>query len=305
MQKKTISKQVAKKMEDWLSTITDQTLRKDVRKNVIVSGGCIASLFLNEPVNDYDVYIQDIDVLKRLVSYYTNGISGVTILDGRIHKEDTQEEHKSQIQRACKNLDEKQIKIFIEEGKGVYKTEAVENSKYQTAEGSPKYQAAFITPNAISLTDDLQIVVRFCGTVEEIHASFDYIHATNYFTFEKGVVTNLAAVESLLSRTLKYQGSRYPLTSIIRARKFIKRKWNIGAGELLKIMFQISSYDLKNPDVLEDQLIGVDVAYFSILIDALQSKYKSDPSFELTPSYLTELIERIFDNDTFGEFSED
>ena len=75
MQKKTISKQVAKKMEDWLSTITDETLRKDVRKNIIVSGGCIASLFLNEPVNDYDVYIQNIDVLKRLVSYYTNGMT--------------------------------------------------------------------------------------------------------------------------------------------------------------------------------------------------------------------------------------
>jgi hypothetical protein len=299
MQKKTISKQVAKKMEDWLSTITDETLRKDVRKNIIVSGGCIASLFLNEPVNDYDVYIQNIDVLKRLVSYYTKGIDGITILDGRVDfltKEELEYVDLTQLQRARKNLDEKQIKIFLEDGKGVYKADLVEDQKYQ---------AAFVTPNAISLTDDLQIVVRFCGTVEEIHASFDYIHATNYFTFEDGVVTNLAAVESLLSRTLKYQGSRYPLTSIIRARKFIKRKWNIGAGELLKIMFQISSYDLKNPDVLEDQLIGVDVAYFSILIEALQSKYKSDPEFELTPTYLTELIERIFDNDTFGEFSED
>lgn len=39
---------------------------------------------------------------------------------------------------------------------------------------------------------------------------------------------------------------------------------------MLKMMFQISEFDLKNPDVFEEQLIGVDVAYFSALIEALR-----------------------------------
>jgi hypothetical protein len=39
---------------------------------------------------------------------------------------------------------------------------------------------------------------------------------------------------------------------------------------MLKMMFQVSDLDLKNPDVLEEQLIGVDIAYFSTLIEVLR-----------------------------------
>jgi hypothetical protein len=38
------------------------------------------------------------------------------------------------------------------------------------------------------LTEDLQIVLRFSGVTN--HKIFDFVHATNYFTFEEGLVTN-------------------------------------------------------------------------------------------------------------------
>jgi hypothetical protein len=46
----------------------------------------------------------------------------------------------------------------------------------------------------------------------------------------------------------------------------IQRGWTVNAGEILKMLFQVSELDLKNIEVLEEQLIGVDVAYFSLLI---------------------------------------
>jgi hypothetical protein len=155
-----------------------------------------------------------------------------------------------------------------------------------------KYQVAFLSQNAISLTDDLQIVLRFNGNNEEIHKTFDFVHATNYFTFKDGLVTNVNALECILSRTLKYQGSLYPITSIVRMKKFINRGWNISAGEMLKVMFQISELDLKNPEILEEQLIGVDIAYFAILINAL----RGIPSEKITSVYINELIDRIFND---------
>jgi hypothetical protein len=109
------------------------------------------------------------------------------------------------------------------------------------------------------------------------------------------LVTNKEALESILTKRLKYQGSLYPLTSIVRVRKFLKRNWNIGAGELLKIMFQISELDLKDPDVLEEQLTGVDVAYFSQLIDALRLHSEKHVDFTLTSQYLNTLIDRMFE----------
>lgn len=59
-------------------------------------------------------------------------------------------------------------------------------------------------------------------------------------------------------------------------------------------MFQISSLDLSDPDVLEEQLIGVDVAYFDTIITALRNKFESDKDFKLSGEYFNSLIERIF-----------
>lgn len=101
---------------------------------------------------------------------------------------------------------------------------------------------------------------------------------------------------SLMTKDLRYQGSMYPLTSIIRMKKFIGRGWNIGAGEILKIMFQISELDLQDLQVLEEQLIGVDVAYFGLLIEAL----RVTPQDKITTTYINGLIDQIF-NEYDGE----
>lgn len=288
MQKKTIQRIVKSKINDWLSTINDESLRKSLEDNIIVSGGCIASLFLGEDVNDYDVYIQDMDVLHKLTEYYANPYSALQVLDGR--KKDSylnDEDEFGQYANSVNNLKEDQIKIFVNGDSGGYKVTGIKKD-------AKPYHPVFFSPNAISLSDDLQIVVRFCGDHTEIHKNFDFIHATNYFTLTEGLVTNLRAMESLITKQLVYQGSLYPLTSIIRVRKFIKRKWNIGAGELLKIMFHISELDLKDVQVLEEQLIGVDVAYFEQLIKAIHEAKTKNKEFKIDRTFIGKLIDKIF-----------
>lgn len=309
MQKKTVKKIVEAKMNDWLSTITDVNLRDRVKNNLLVSGGSIASLFQDIKVNDYDVYIQDRTVLKDLVIYYTKPYK-IEVLDG-FNKESylaaipESETFESKYKNAVNSLAPDQIKLLVYSG---YKVPEAVLPKTPSIDGSvsldttveklnapAKYRPLFFSPNALSLSDDVQVVCRFHGNAEQIHKTFDFIHATNYFTFKDGLVTNLEAVESLLTKQLKYQGSMYPLTTIIRIKKFLKRGWNISAGEMLKVMFQISELDLKDPAVLDDQLIGVDVAYFSTLVDILSNKQLSDPSFSLTSAYLNAVIDKVFD----------
>lgn len=294
MQIKTIEKVILNKMNEWLETITDEDLRKETKNNLLVSGGSIASMLMGADVNDYDVYVKDIDVLKKLAEYYVKPFEseGVWIADGRekekLMKEYDVSEKLNYYSIALRNLKEDQIKLMFDKKEGGIRLNE-EKSKDEL-----NYEPVFFSPNAISLSNDLQIVLRFWGDNKKIHETFDFVHATNYFTFETGLVTNIAALESILTRTLKYQGSHYPVTSIIRAKKFIKRGFNIGAGELLKIMFQISQLDLSNPDVLEEQLIGVDVAYFEILIKALRGKFSSDEDFKLNTKYFNELVDKIF-----------
>ena len=309
MQIKSIQKNIVSKMEQWLETIKDETLRRDVKKNLLVSGGCITSMLLNEPVNDYDVYLMDMDVVKRVAQYYSktdyNNRYSYIIFDGR-EKERLVAEFNDKYEEengvmgidrnnsyaiSLRNLKPDQIKLYFEGAKGGLKVN--EGVKEEDLNYTPLY----FSPNAISLSNNLQIVLRFWGTAEQIHKTFDFVHATNYYTFDTGLVRNLDAMESILTKQLKYQGSYYPVTSIIRAKKFVKKGWNINAGELLKIMFQISALDLNNPDVLEEQLIGVDVAYFDLIITALRNKFDSDKNFVLSVEYFNKLIDKIFNDE--------
>ena len=67
---KTIKKLLFNKVNDWLQSITDPDLRAKVGKEVIVTGGSIASMLLGQPVNDYDLYLRTKETTKKLAEYY-------------------------------------------------------------------------------------------------------------------------------------------------------------------------------------------------------------------------------------------
>lgn len=289
MQIKTIQKTIKKKLNEWLETITDLELKNDLKLNILVSGGSITSMLLNEPVNDYDIYIKDRTVLLRLVNYYTKGRGDIEILNGEEKEEYTKyiEDSNNSYAVSVRTLKPDQIKLYFPSEKAGIKIDK------ETIKEGQTYVPLYFSPNAISLSDKIQIVIRFHGDNEQIHKTFDFIHATNYFTFEDGLVTNKEALESILTKQLKYQGSLYPVTTIVRVKKFIKRGWNINAGELLKVMFQISELDLKNIDILEEQVLGVDVAYFSKLVELLRNDDNLKTT-SLTSEYLNKLIDKVF-----------
>jgi hypothetical protein len=319
MQVKTIKKNLVAKLEDWLGTIEDENLRKQVKDDLLVSGGSIANMFLNTDVNDYDIYMQNYSTLLELAMYYVNKenmymtfgekakewLNAVDNLENVIKyievltfddKDSLLAEFPSERcfnrkKIIIENLsDDKRLALFPIEDSSLYVAPEREYTK------NDKYRVACISCNAISLTDDIQIVTRFFGTPEQIHKTFDFIHATNYFTFKDGLVLNQPALTSLLEKQLRYQGSLYPLTSILRAKKFIKRGWNIDAGEYLKILFQVSQLDLTDINVLYEQLIGVDVAYFGILVEILSGV----PKEKMRSAYINDIIDRVF-NEYDGE----
>ena len=164
------------------------------------------------------------------------------------------------------------------------------NDKPQNEDFRPVY----LSSNAITLSNDVQLIIRFYGDDDEIHNNFDYIHATNYWTYKKGVVLNMDAMESLMPKELIYRGSKYPIASIVRARKFIKRGWNINAGQFLKMSFQISELDLTDVYVLEEQLTGVDSLYFLEFINIMKNDLEAGAT-NIDASYVAQLVERIFE----------
>jgi hypothetical protein len=258
MRKKTVRKVLIEKHGDFVESITDPKVKKLVEQNSIITGGSIASMLLGEKANDFDYYFTNKETVLAVVNYYLKDIENASAVED--------EEDKSR------------IRIFI-------RSAGILDKKPED-----KYKPIFITDNAISLSGDIQLIIRFYGSPEEIHENYDFVHCTNYWTSKDSkLVLNQPALECLLAKELKYQGSKYPICSIIRTRKFLQRDWRINAGQYLKMAFQISKLNLSDPKVLEDQLIGVDVAYFQIIINAFKDKKR-----DITEEYLSEIIDRVF-----------
>lgn len=313
MKKKTIKKVIRAKIDQWLATIEDESVRDIASKNTIVTGGCIASMLLKEPVNDFDLYMRTKESALELAKYYVKRFN-VTNANGipcaiSVHEKD---DRISVVIKSSGIASEDGAKTPYEyfesrpdDDAGGYVGEILGGSgeieeAYQETEelalqtvddGKPAYRPVFMSTNAITLSNKIQIVLRFFGEPDEIHKNYDFVHCTNYWcSWGNEIVLHQDALESLLAKELRYVGSKYPVCSVIRLRKFIKRDWSINAGQILKMVMQINELNLKDPLVLQDQLTGVDSAYFIQLMTKLKEK---DPD-KVDAAYLVEIIDRIF-----------
>lgn len=316
MKSKTIKAVIRAKIDAWLASIEDEGVRDMAAKSIIVTGGAIASMLLKETVNDFDVYFRDRATTIAVAKYYVGRFSpekkrGIACA---ISVDESKTDRVRIVVKSAGIASEsgtaKPYEYFESQQEGESRQyvaevmddrgdiqDAYENTKQavgedrQATDSRPSYRPVFLSTNAITLSDRVQIVLRFYGEPDAIHENYDFVHCTNYWTsWDGALVLRPAALEALLARELVYVGSRYPVCSVIRLRKFIKRGWSINAGQILKAVMQISALDLTNIDVLQDQLTGVDCAYFSEVIAKLK---ESDPT-KVNTAYLIEIIDRMF-----------
>lgn len=307
MKIKTIKKVLRAKIDDWIESIEDEAVRKLVRKHTLVTGGAIASMLLQEPVNDYDVYFTNKKTVLAVADYYAKkfgeanpGLYEIKIVDSEPADLDKGRVTIQVVSSGVASTSEAQASEEYSENA---EDEAVKQALDKTAkeqpgaddESKPKYRPIFLSSNAITLSNRLQIVIRFYGNPTEVHENYDFVHAMNYWLSDTSeLVTHKEALEALLSRTLVYRGSLYPIASIFRAKKFLLRGWNINAGQYLKMAFQITKLDLTNLDVLTDQLTGCDMVYMTNAVEALRAAKEKDPDLQFDATYFATVIDRIF-----------
>jgi hypothetical protein len=306
MKKRTIERVLTKKFEDFLSSIEDPAVKELVKENTFITGGCIASMLLKEKVHDYDLYFTNKETVLAVAKYYASKFQKAS---ADVVDVDELKDPKSIDYYAMHGISgQGRVAIYCAanyQGVGGNEQDEAEVEeltnvilKEKEEPDGAKYHVLFLSPNAISLSHDVQLILRFYGSPEEVHVNYDFVHATNYWTLKGGLILNQPALESILAKELIYVGSKYPVASILRCKKFILRGWQINAGQQLKIMYQISKLDLNDIATLEDQLVGVDVAYFVMLISALRATLKSKVEeggpFNMSYEYLAEIIDRIF-----------
>lgn len=330
MKTSTIKHVLNNKLEKWFNSIEDLPLRKKVQEDTIVAGGCIASLLMGESANDFDIYFRSIETAEAVARYYvkvfndTKGSLKTTAIAS------CNPEVKREPRVNIKGETEDRVVIFIKSAGVAGETQSeyhyFEAMPEAAAEGfisslAPEEQASedflkkpletaeemredlrntkekkpfrpvFLSQNAITLSDKVQVVIRFAGEPNKILDNYDFAHCMSYYDyFNKHLEVPYQAMESLLTKTLIYKGSLYPVCSLFRIRKFLDRGFRITAGQMLKIIWQLQSVNLNDRKVFIEQLIGVDSAYMGQLISAL-----SNTETKIDGTYLAKLIDEIFE----------
>lgn len=285
-------------------------------KNSIVTGGCIASMLLKEKVNDFDIYFDNLNSMLEVIQYFGKKTDAQYLVafqankplpkDGRIRRRDYEAEDELTV--TLPTSDERVWYALYSDLSSLHDCDQIhyvslyyKSSGYWAAgeekeeeDTKEKYRVRFASSNAVTLSDKVQLVFRFFGPPDEIHKNYDFVHATNYWTNKTGLVTNTKALEAVLARELIYQGSRFPLASIFRTRKFIHRGWTMHIGHYVKMAFQLNEYDLKDLNTLREQLTGVDAAYLNGIIAAAERHPEA-----ITCSWVCELVDAIIHDGNF------
>lgn len=311
MNGKNIKKHLGAKVRDWVKHVDDEKVAKTIEENVVITGGAIVSLLTGEKVHDYDVYLRTKEACIEVAEYYIKKWNEkhpdkpVEVLYGeammkKFHFDEDNgavrcivaskglaSEDENNVSRVAYNFEDD---VDLDEADGIPKeTEDDEEEKKE------KYRPRFISSNAISLSDKIQIVTRFCGDIETVHKNFDYAHCTcAWSSWDNKLSLPEKALECIVNKELYYMGSKYPLCSIIRSRKYIERGYHINAGQYVKMCMQLSEFDLSNVYVLEDQLTGVDTAYFNQLIDAVKTHMSDTGESGVDYLYVIDLINKLF-----------
>lgn len=310
MQEKTIKSILRRKLDDWLSHIPDnQHLVDLIRRDAIVTGGAITSMLMGDTPNDFDVYFKTKETAVLVTRYYVekfkanppsrfkNGAGPVDI-NVRVDGNRIKIVVKSQGIAGESGTDEYQYfeQPGVDPSEPAEFVEAVAKDVEDADKKAdlPKYRPVFLTSNAITLSDKVQIVIRFWGPIESIHENYDFVHCTCSWDAATGeLALPHEALVSILNKRLKYKASRYPLCSIIRTRKFLRLGWHIDAGQYVKMAWDLHKLDLSDVRVLEDQMVGVDSAYFMEVIRLLRQKTE-DTDRPVEATYLMEVIDKVF-----------
>lgn len=333
MNSKNIKRHLNAKLNDWLASIDDEEVKKAIKNNVIITGGAMVSLLTGEKVNDYDVYFRTKEACSKVALYYINKWNAehpddkqasLVIEEDAIKTKTITEKNPNSlnfpVEKTITYTVPGRVKVFIqsagvvgenkeetEEGRIMPtdnpfppiddddKTDEEKALAEDKSEGKPKYRPVFLSSNAITLSDEVQVVTRFYGEVEEIHKNYDFAHCTcSWTSWDNEVQLPTKALECIINKELYYVGSKYPLCSFIRTRKYIERGYHINAGQYVKMAFQLNELNLYDIKTLEDQLTGVDSGYFTMMIEALQKKADETGEAKVDKSYVFELVNRMF-----------
>jgi len=145
-----------------------------------------------------------------------------------------------------------------------------------------------------------QIIHAIYGPPSTVMAQFDFtiaqcawIPAWDPFEYEKFEIAD-AFFQHLAQRKLYFTcGTQYPIASLWRMRKFLRRGFTIDAVNLTKIALAIHALKLDTMQQFKEQMLGIDAAWLGPILD----EFNDSDSFKAThvASFIEGMVDATFD----------
>lgn len=168
-----------------------------------------------------------------------------------------------------------------------------------------------ISPNAISYRTEgatYQIITKesFIGNPNTVIDNFDYTICMGAYDIRKdNFVLHKNFLLDLSKRMLCFnENAPYPLCSLFRLRKFMKRGFSISGSEIIKLGLSVNNLKITNYKELREHLLGIDTLFLKDLTDTLLEKKETAYDFHLflheIDMHIDKYYSSIFD-DNVGE----
>lgn len=129
--------------------------------------------------------------------------------------------------------------------------------------------------------DRYQLICASFGQPEEVIKRFDYTMCMGaYDPRKRDFILDPLFLKHCSQRRLIFNvNSEFPICSLWRAVKFIKRGWKLPGTEAIKLSLKINNIQLTNLSVLKRQLMGIDTIFLKELTDDLAAKGETKYDF--------------------------
>lgn len=155
------------------------------------------------------------------------------------------------------------------------------------------------TDSALSVVDHgkrVQLIKVVCGTPQQVISGFDFTICQAAYYPQEGFIFGPEFLLHLAQRRLVFNtSSEYPLCSLYRLQKFIRRGFHFSGIEAIKLGLRIHALKIDNEEDLKKQLMGIDALFLKELTDSLagnaEKKYDFHQFMAMLESWLDALAE--------------
>lgn len=185
--------------------------------------------------------------------------------------------------------------IFLHEDKDV--TNVIAQLRNKVREKQIELESVIETDTAFSFKvkgKRYQFVKVLTGSMRNVVDNFDFTICMGAWSQQHGFLLDESFLHHLSQRRLVFNiNAAYPICSLYRARKFIKRGFTMNGIEAIKLGLTIQNLDLSTYAELRKQLMGIDTLFLKDLTDSLkgqeQKEYDKKEFFEMLDTYLAKL----------------